>query len=457
MTIKSYILTLLSCFVITALKAQTKLSENIFSKKLANGLTVLVIEDNSVPLATVSMTFKNGACNEASNYSGLTYMYHNMLYKANATYGPAERVAYITSTLGMVRNLSVNEENAECHFTMPSFGINEGLKYMNAAIRFPVLDEKGLNEAKNISDKELQGKESNPMFMLNKNMWQYLWGDLYKRKMAIGTHESIQAATLSLMDSIQKKYYYPDNALLTIAGNVSHLQMFNQADELFGTWKASGFDPLKKWPVPPFKPVAQTRYFTVEDAGATVPVILLAWQGPGTRTDIASTYAADVFSYILTQNASKLNKALVQSGLALELSFNYLTLSRGGPITFLIKPNPSKIKECLAEVKRQISLFDADDYLTTEQIATAQRKLEINQIRREEVTSDFVNTLSFWWSSTSLDYFFTYAANLQKVKRANLQAYVRKYIKNKPYCAGLLITPDLKAQLKTDDFFKAGK
>lgn len=455
MTSKKIYLTLLLCSTMGVLKAQTKLPENIFQTKLDNGLTVMVVEDNSVPLVTVSMTFKNGAFAEPANYSGLTYMYHNMLYRSNTYYGTGDAVAYFASKTGIMRNVGVSEENAECHFTMPSFGIDQGLRYMNAAMRYPVLDEKSLSEVKNLSDKELQGKESNPIFLLNKAMCQHLWGDMYKRKMAIGTHESIRGATLALMDSIQKKYYYPNNALLIIAGNISHNQMFSKVEEIFGDWKSADFDPLTKWPIPEIKPVAKTRYFTVENSNAMVPYILIAWQGPSTLTDLPSTYAADVFSNILMQNSSKLKKALVQSGLALDVNFNYLTLSRVGPITFMIKPNPLKIKECLAEAKKQIALFDSNDYITAEQIATAQRKLEIGHVRREEVTSDFVNILSFWWASASIDYYFNYVRDLQQVKKATLQAYVRKYIKNKPYCAGLLIGPQLKAQLKTDDFFKA--
>jgi zinc protease len=109
----------------------------------------------------------------------------------------------------------------------------------------------------------------------------------------------------------------------------------------------------------------------------------------------------------------------------------------------------------MAEVKKQISMFAAADYITAEQIATAKRKLEITRIRQEEVTTGYVSALSFWWASASLDYFFNYAVNLNKVTGADVQAYVRKYIKNKPYCAGLLITPDLRTEFKTDDFFKA--
>ncbi|MDB5004997.1 MAG: insulinase family protein [Mucilaginibacter sp.] len=455
MILKSYILMLLSCFVITAVKAQTQLRENIFSQKLPNGLTVLVIEDNSVPLVTISMTFKNGSFTESPIYSGLTYMYHNMLFRANKDYGSSDMVAYYASKSGMIRNTSAAEEKAECHFTMPNIGVDEGLRYMNSAMRFPLLDEKSLAEAKGISNRELQVKETNSLFALGAAVDQHLWGNLYNRKRAIGNHASIQSATLSLMDSVQKRYYYPNNALLTIAGSISHEKIFTKVNELFASWQSSVFDPFKKWQVPLFKPIIKTQYFTVESATATVPYITLGWQGPNTQMDIQSTYTADVFSNIVMQNTSRLKKALLQSGLALEIDFNYLTLRRGGPITFMIKPNPLKIKECLAEAKRQINLFDSDDYITAQQIATAQRKLEIGQIRREEISSNFVNTLAFWWASASLNYYFTYLDNLQKINKADLQAYVRKYIKNKPYCAGLLISPELRSQLKTDDFFKA--
>ena len=43
--------------------------------------------------------------------------------------------------------------------------------------------------------------------------------------------------------------------------------------------------------------------------------------------------------------------------------------------------------------------MDNDDYLTNEQIETAKRKLGIKNIREQEITSDFVHTLSFWWAS----------------------------------------------------------
>src|SRR5436190_469824 len=113
--------------------AQVKIPANMFVKTLPNGLTVLVVEDNSVPLATVAMTFKTGAFTEPLKYSGLTGLYQMMLFKANKDYGNAEQVGYRTSVLGTQKNTTVHEEYGSCYFTLPSFNIVEGLKYMNSA------------------------------------------------------------------------------------------------------------------------------------------------------------------------------------------------------------------------------------------------------------------------------------------------------------------------------------
>ena len=106
-------------------------------------------------------------------------------------------------------------------------------------------------------------------------------------------------------------------------------------------------------------------------------------------------------------------------------------------------------------MKKQIALWDTEDYVTNEQIEVAKRKLEIKLIQEQEITSDFVQTLSFWWASASLDYFTTYGENLRKVQKTDLQSYVSKYIKNKPHTAGMLINPTMKSQINPEAFFKA--
>lgn len=452
---KFYLFTIFLSFTTSILFAQKKLSDNMYLTTLPNGLDVLVVEDNSVPLATIMMTFKSGSFAESEQTNGLSGMYQFMTFDANKDYKTASEFSFHMGHLGVgLKNSQSAEEYSRSFFTLPKANLDEGLALMNTATRFPQINTDDLEKEIRVNDRELLEKESLPGFILNREMSHHLWGDLYYRKTAVGNHDAIQSATRELLiDSIKNKYYYPNNALLIVAGDVKHDEVFKKVEEIYGSWKAAGFDPLKKWPIPEFKPLHKSDYFIVDSKLSRAPVILINWQGPDTRHDLHSTYAADVFSYILNQNSSTIKKALIQSGLALNVNINYLTLKHVGPITLTVTPNPAKVRECMEEIKKQISLMDNDDYLTNEQIETAKRKLGITKIREEEITTDYVRTLSFWWASASIDYFITYNDNLKKISRADLQAYVNKYIKNRPYCAGLLINPELKAQINAESFF----
>jgi zinc protease len=447
-----------SCLIILLLlplflRAQSKLPDNMFLRTLPNGLDILVIEDNSVPLATIMITCKNGAYTETPQFNGLSHLYEHMLFKANKQYQSADEFLQRVSELGMKFNGSTSYENVNYYFTLPSANLNDGLDFMNSAIRYPKFDPTEMAHENEVVDAEFQRNESDPGYALSNAMDHHMWGALYSRKNPLGDHQVIRSATPAMMDSIKNKYYFPNNCLLTVAGDVKHDEVFQQVEKVYGGWQSSGFDPFKKWPVPEFKPLKKTDYFIVESGLSRVPLVLMEWEGPDTRTDVKSTYAADVFSFIVNQNSSKLGTALVQSGLALQVEIGYLTLSHVGPITLYVVPNPTKIKECMAEVKKQIGLMDSEDYFTNEQIETAKRKLGIEREMEKEVTSDFTQAMSFWWASTSINYYTGYVDHLNKITRADLQAYVRKYIKNKPYCAGLLINPDLKAQTHPEEFF----
>lgn len=434
--------------------AQKKLPDNMFFKTLPNGLDVLVIEDNSVPLATIDITVKNGSYTESPQFNGLSHLYEHMFFKANRDYPSQEKFMDRVSELGMNFNGTTSEEKVNYFFTLPKFNLGEGLKFMNSAIRYPRFKAAEMQKENIVVDGEFQRHESNPFFALSNEMDKHMWGDLYSRKNTIGNHDVIRNATPALMDSIKNKYYWPNNSLLTIAGDVKHDDAFKQVEQIYGDWKSSKFDPFKKWPIPEFKPLTKSDFFVIESKLTNVPAIMINWHGPDTRNDLPATYAADVFSFILDQNSSKFSQALLDAGLALQVNVGYLTLKHVGPISVIVIPNPDKVKECYAEVQRQIAMWETDDYVTDEQIEIAKRKLEIRQVQEQEVTSDFTQTLSFWWASASIDYFNTYNDNLNKVTRANIQQYVRKYIKNKPFCAGLLINPTMKSTIKSEEFFK---
>src|SRR6478609_3309284 len=237
-------------FVI-ALQAQ-KLPSNFFLTKLKNGLEVLVIEDKTVPLITVEINVKNGSYTEAPEYNGLSHLYEHMFFKANKDIPNQEAFLDRTNELGMQWNGTTSNERVNYFFTLNKKFLVEGLQFMNSAIRSPLFDEREMKNENPVVDGEFQRAESNPTFWLQQDLQRKMFGDLYSRKNVIGDHHVILTATTAKMKVIQEKYYWPNNSILLIAGDVNHDEAFKKATEIFESWAPSGFDPFVEYPLPEF-------------------------------------------------------------------------------------------------------------------------------------------------------------------------------------------------------------
>jgi zinc protease len=435
--------------------AQLRLPAGYYWKQLPNGLQVLVIENSKVPLATIEIAVKNGSFTEDSVYNGLSHLFEHMFFKANKDYPTQELLLKRTQELGAIWNGTTGTERVNYFFTFDRDSLKAGLKFLNAAIRFPIYRIEDMQKERKVVDGEFQRGESSPGFQLQNEISKHLWGALYTRKNPIGIHEIINTATPEKMMVIKNKYYFPNNSLLTICGDVKHEDAFALAEAIFGDWASSGFDPIQKYPIPAFKPLTKSDYFVKESTIARTPFIELSWQGPAYSTDSASTIAADVFSTIVGLNASKMQQALVDKGLASDVSLNYQTSRYVGPITIFIVPNPNKIKECYAELMNQISMFDNPDYYTDEQLADAKAILFRDDILAKEKPSSLPSQVSFNWCSTSLNYYTDNTDDYQKVTRADIKRYLETYIMGKPMVAGMIIAPDLNKTVNAASFFAA--
>ncbi|HTE01215.1 MAG TPA: pitrilysin family protein [Mucilaginibacter sp.] len=451
--IKSFLLIVALFFGAFQCLAQPRLPEGYFWKKLPNGLEVLVIENRKVPLATIEIAVKNGAYTEGPEFSGLSHLFEHMFFKANKDYPTGEKFLKRTQELGAIYNGSTNVERVNYYFTFDRDSLKAGLKFMNAAIRFPIYREEDMKKERPVVDGEFQRAESDPGFQLWFEVQKHLWGDLITRKNPIGIHEVINTATPEKMMVIKDKFYFPNNSLLTICGDVKHESAFALAESIFGDWASSGFDPMVKYPIPPFKPLEKSEYFVKEMSIAQTPNMQFSWQGPSFQTDSASAFAADVFSTIVALNSSKLQQALVDKGLATYAQMNYTTCKYVGPIDIYVQPNPNKLKECYAELMNQISQFAKPDYFTDEQLKDARAILFRNAVHAKEKPSGLARQVSYDWCSTSLAAYTDRDAIYQKVSREDIARYVNKYIVGKPMVAGLIIKPELSKQLSASTFF----
>jgi zinc protease len=433
--------------------AQPRLPRDYYWKKMSNGLEVVVIENHKVPLATIEIAVKNGAYTEGPEFSGLSHLFEHMFFKANRDYPDQETFIRRTEELGMIFNGTTDVERVNYFFTFDKDSLMAGLQFMNAAIRFPIYRTGDMQKERPVVDGEFQRGESDPGFQLWIEVQKKCWGELFTRKNPIGEHDVINTATPEKMMAIKDKYYFPNNSILVICGDVKHEESFALADQVFGDWASSGFNPHEKYPIPDFIPLKSNNSFIKESTIAQTPYEMFQWQGPDTRNDSAGTVIADVFSGILALNSSQWQQALIDKGLATYAGVSYTTNKYVGPISIFAVPNPTKLKEFNLELMNQISHFGDPDYFTDEQLVTAKDIIRRNKIRSSEKPSSLPSQLTYNWCSTSLDYFNDYTNACMNVSRNDLQKYAQKYLVGKPFVAGMIINAEMNKQLNPGEYF----
>ena len=434
--------------------AQPRLPKDYYLKKLNNGLEVVVIENNKVPLTTIEIAVKNGAYTEGPEYSGLSHLFEHMFFKANKDYPDQEKFIKRTQELGAIWNGTTGDERVNYYFTFDKDSLDAGLRFMNAAVRFPIYRKEDMEKERPVVDGEFQRGESDPQGLLWLASGKKIWGDLFTRKNPIGEHNIINTATPEKMMVIKEKYYVPNNSLLVICGDVAHENAFGLAEKIYGDWPNSGFDPHQKYPIPEFTPLKATDYFVKESTIAQTPNLMYIWQGPDTRNDSAATIAADVFNTALGLNSSKWQQAIVDKGLATYAGVSYQTEKYVGPIVIYTLPNPNKLKECYEEIARQVKIWGNDDYISDEELNTAKQTLKRNDIRQKEKPSSLPSQLTYMWCSTTFEYGTDYIENCMKVTKADIKRYVNKYVLGKNYVAGIIINPEMNKTTGASNFFK---
>ncbi len=486
---KQFVSAFLSVFLLTTFisaQAANELEVPFVNKTLANGLEIIVLPDASVPIVTVELAVRNGSFTESPEFNGLSHLYEHMFFKNNRAVllyrcelakkynrndyyvgaGCASQIGLKTQIgdLGYlddgdqlsISNASTREEVVNYYMTTTSQFLPVALRSMNDSIRYPTFDPAELRDEIKVVLGEVDRNESNPFFYLSDDSNSKLFYKFPTRKKPLGTRETISSATREKMLLIQSRYYVPNNSALIVTGDVDPTEVFALAEKFFGSWARRTVEPFKEFPLVEHPPLAKSEAEIVEQPVQNV-LIQISWQGPSIGKDDEATYAADVFSYILTQPNSKFQRAMVDSGLTAATNIGYYTQRNVGPIQILLVTSPDKAKAALKATYEQIEQFDKPGYFTDEELASAKTILESRDLYDREKLSEYAHTLSFWWSSTGIDYFRGYYKNLRAVTREQTNRYVKTYIQGKPHVTVALMSPQSKAEANLTEADLIGK
>ncbi len=430
---------------------QPKTTESlIVNKVLPNGLEIIVLPDSSVPLVTIEFACRNGSFTEPLELNGLSHLYEHMFFKPNKAVVDGEAYTADIGQMGITYNGTTREEVVNYYFNTTSPNLETAIHFMKDSTRFPTFDQEEFDKEKEVVIGEIDRNEASPFFYLQRTMNEKLFYKYPTRKTPLGTRETVSSATIEKMKTIQGRYYVPNNSALVVTGDVNPEKVFALAEKYFGDWKPRDPEPFKEFPLVEHPPLPKSEGYIVEQPVQNV-IINIGWHGPSIGKDTKGTYVADVFSYILTQPNSRFQRAMVDSGLTVGTDLGYYTQRNVGPINLTFATSPEKTKAALKAVYAEVDKFTQPDYFTDEELQNATTLLEARDLFDREKLSEYAHTLSFWWSSTGIDYFRSYYKNMRQTNRDDINSYIKTYIQGKPHIGVALISSEAQSQIKLTD------
>ncbi len=337
---------LVGCFAVgTAFAADAdRWNLPIATQKLDNGLTVIVSEDHSAPVVGVSVVYHVGMRLEPKNRTGFAHLFEHLMFQGtpNAKKGVFDSVI----TGGGGRNNGSTRADFTNYVETAPVSALESLLWLEAD-RMKTLD---FNPA-TLKNQQDVVKEEIRVNVKNQPYGGFMWIDIGQHAFqkwennhdGYGSFQDLENANLEDVKAFHRDYYGPNNAVLSIAGDLTPEQGFALAKKYFGDI------PARKTPPPAdFREGLNTQEKRVQqsDALAQVPAIAAAWKMPDRGSKDQAPMAV-LGALLAGGDASRFYQGLVKGReLALNVESLYGLTSEweyDGPTLFtvfaLYKPN----------------------------------------------------------------------------------------------------------------------
>ncbi|CAN5438925.1 pitrilysin family protein [soil metagenome] len=273
---------------------------------LDNGLTVIVHEDTSTPLVALNILYKVGARDEHPEQTGFAHLFEHLMFGGSVNIPsydePLQRA-------GADNNAFTNNDITNYYLTLPAQNLETGFWLESDRMLSLAFTEKSLEVQRNVVVEEFKQRYLNQPYG---DVWLLLRPLAYKKHpyqwATIGKEVShIENAVLDDVKAFFKKWYAPNNAILTIAGNCN----LKLAKELCEKW----FAGIPKAAVPnrnlPQEPVQTEQRILEVTRDVPSTQVYLAWHCCA-RTD-DDFYATDLLSDVLSRGkSSRLYQKLVK-------------------------------------------------------------------------------------------------------------------------------------------------
>ncbi|MGV3764365.1 M16 family metallopeptidase [Parapedobacter sp.] len=190
--------------------------------ELDNGLTVVMHRDNTTPIVAVSVMYHVGSKNENPERTGFAHFFEHLLFEGTENIGRGEYMKKIES-IGGTLNAYTSNDVTYYHEVVPANYLETALYMESERMLHAKIDTIGVETQRSVVKEEMRQRIDNQPYgtILQETFKRTHLVHPYKWPV-IGSMEHLNAATLDEFMQFYRTYYVPNNAVLSIAGDIDY-------------------------------------------------------------------------------------------------------------------------------------------------------------------------------------------------------------------------------------------
>nr|WSX49390.1 insulinase family protein [Streptomyces sp. NBC_00974] len=357
--------------------------------RLANGLRVVLSEDHLTPVAAVCLWYDVGSRHEVKGRTGLAHLFEHLMFQGSKNVNGNDHFELVQGAGGSL-NGTTSFERTNYFETMPTHQLELAL-WLEAdrmGSLLAALDDESMENQRDVVKNERRQRYDNvPYGTAFEKLTALAYPDGHPyHHTPIGSMADLDAASLEDARTFFRTYYAPNNAVLSVVGDIDPERTLAWIEKYFGTIPAhDGKQPPRDGSLPDTMG-EQVREEIVEEVPARALMAAYRLPHDGTR----ECDAADVALTILgSGDSSRLHNRLVRRDQsAVAAGFGMLRLAGAPSLGWLDVKTSSgvEVPDIEAAVDEELARFAAEGP-TAEEMERAQAQLEREWLDRLSTVS----------------------------------------------------------------------
>ncbi len=348
---------------------------------LPNGLDVILHQDNTTPIVAVTITYHVGSKDERADRTGFAHFMEHLMFEGSEHIERGEFFKLAQDAGGQI-NAYTSFDKTFYYLLLPSNQLELGLWMESERLMHLVIDSVGVETQRSVVKEERsQMYDNQPYGSIMEETFARAYTKHPYNWMPIGSAQYIDQATLEEFQDFHSIYYVPQNAVLSIAGDIDIDETKKLIEKYFGDIPKGTKEIVRPNVVEP--PLEGEIRDTILD-NIQLPAVIMAYRIPEQGSDDA--YALDMLTKILsTGQSSRMHKAIVddkQIALAVS-SFAFPLEDPGLYLVFGIANMGVDIADVEKAINKEIEKIQRD--------GLSEREF---QKARNMAESEFINGLS---------------------------------------------------------------